>query len=100
TAPGVGAIAVVRVSGPRASEVLARIAPELGALRAREARVAAIRDPATGEPLDEAVVVRYEAPATYTGVDLVEISGHGGWLGPALLLDACIAAGARPAEPG
>ena len=100
TAPGVAAIALVRVSGPRADAVLAALAPELGALGPRETRLAAIRDPRTRELIDQAVVVRYPGPASYTGEDVVEISGHGGWLGPALLLDACLTAGARLAEAG
>jgi tRNA modification GTPase len=100
TAPGVGAIALVRVSGPGAEAVLAALAPELGALGPREARVAAIRDPRTRELIDQAVVIRYPGPASYTGEDVVEISGHGGWLGPALVLDACVTAGARLAEAG
>ena len=100
TAPGPGAIAVIRVSGPLAGEVLSRIAPELGPVEPRRTRLAAIRDPGTGELVDQALVVVHPGPASYTGEDLVEISGHGGWLGPALVLEACVAAGARPAEPG
>ena len=100
TAPGVGAIAVVRISGPRATAVLAHVAPGLGSVPPREARLAAIVDADTNEAIEQAVVTRYPAPATYTGEDVVEISGHGGWLGPALVLDACLAGGARLAEPG
>ena len=100
TAPGVGAVALVRVSGSRSSAVLAALAPDLGALAPREARVAAIHDPGTREPIDQAIVVRYPGPASYTGEDVIEIWGHGGWLGPALVLDACLAVGARMAEAG
>ena len=100
TAPGVGAIAVVRISGPRAAAVLAHVAPGLGPVPPREARVAAIVDPGTNEAIEQAIVTRYPAPASYTGEDVVEISGHGGWLGPALVLDACLAGGARLAEAG
>ena len=46
------------------------------------------------------MVVAHLGPSSYTGEDVVEICGHGGWLGPALVLDACVAAGARLAEPG
>jgi tRNA modification GTPase len=90
----------VRVSGPHATDILARLAPGLGGLELRQTRVATIRDPDTGEPVEQAVVARYQAPASYTGEDVIEISGHGGWLGPALVLDACVRAGARRAEPG
>ena len=100
TAPGVSAIAVVRISGPRAAAVLARVAPGLEPVPPREACVAAIIDPVTNETIEQAVVTQYPAPASYTGEDVVEISGHGGWLGPALVLDACLAGGARLAEAG
>jgi tRNA modification GTPase len=50
--------------------------------------------------VDRAVVTFLRAPATYSGEDMVEISGHGGWLAPALVLEACVGAGARQAEPG
>ena len=100
TPPGAGAIAVVRLSGPRAIEVLGRVAPELGPAKARSAQLTAIRDPGTGELVDRAVVVVHPGPSSYTGEDLVEISGHGGWLGPAMVMEACVAAGARLAGPG
>ena len=100
TPPGAGAIAVVRLSGPRAIEVLGRVAPELGPAKARSAQLTAIRDPGTGELVDRAVVVVHPEPFSYTGEDLVEISGHGGWLGPAMVMEACVAAGARLAGAG
>jgi tRNA modification GTPase len=54
----------------------------------------------SGDEVDRALATLFPAPASYTGEDVVEISGHGGWLAPALVLDACVAAGARRAEPG
>jgi len=101
TAPGTGAVAVVRMSGPAALPVLRRIAPELPVpLDPRMATLVEIRDPDDGEPLDRAVATLFAAPASYTGEDVVEISCHGGWLVPELVLDACLRAGARRAEPG
>ena len=100
TPPGAGAIAVVRLSGPRAIDVLGRVAPELGPAEPRSAQLTAIRDPGTGELIDRAVVVVHPGPGSYTGEDLVEISGHGGWLGPAMVMEARVAAGARLAGPG
>ena len=100
TPPGAGAIAVVRLSGSRAIDVLGRVAPELGSAKPRSAQLTAIRDPGTGELVDRAVVVVHPGPCSYTGEDLVEISGHGGWLGPAMVMEACVAAGARLAGPG
>ncbi|MEJ2538754.1 MAG: tRNA uridine-5-carboxymethylaminomethyl(34) synthesis GTPase MnmE, partial [Gemmatimonadota bacterium] len=63
-------------------------------------RLSVIRHPGTGEVVDHALVTVFPAPGSYTGEDVVEISGHGGVLAPALLLEAVLEAGARPAEPG
>ena len=61
---------------------------------AREARAA------DGTALDEVLVTRFAAPASYTGEEVVEISGHGGPLVARRLLEAVVAAGARVASPG
>ncbi len=97
TAAGRGAIAVIRLSGARAIS----IAGALGAssLQPRRATRVALRHP-NGEPLDDAVVTWFAAPRSYTGDDVVEIATHGGHVVPALVLAACVAAGARPATPG
>lgn len=101
TAAGVGAIAVVRVSGPGADTVLARLAPDTGGLpEERRATLVQLRDPDDGTLIDRAVVVRWVAPTSYTGENVVEFSCHGGVLIPDLVLDACVRAGARKAEPG
>jgi len=101
TAPGPGALGVVRISGPAAAVVLRSLAPALSEdPPARMAILVELRDPQDGEAIDQAVATRYEAPASYTGEDLVELSCHGGWLVPAMVLDACRMAGARLAEPG
>ena len=100
TAPGVGAVAVVRLSGPRAYEILGEIAPTIVTPPpVRRAIVTRIHG-SDGVVLDQAVVTCFRAPASYTGEDIVEISGHGGWWAPALILDACVEAGARGAPAG
>ncbi|MEX2465819.1 MAG: tRNA uridine-5-carboxymethylaminomethyl(34) synthesis GTPase MnmE [Gemmatimonadota bacterium] len=102
TAPGVGAVALVRVSGPDAFGVLERVAPELSlaAAPARTATLARIVSPDDGSVLDQALVTRFVGPDSYTGEDVVEISCHGGVLVPQLVLEACREAGARTAEAG
>jgi tRNA modification GTPase len=101
TAPGRSAVAMLRVSGPDASAVLRRIAPELGGqLRPRRQRLVALRHPETGELLDRGLVAFFPAPASYTGEDTVEVCTHGGALAPQLVMDALLAAGCRAAEPG
>lgn len=77
TAPGRAGIAVVRVSGPRAGDVLDRLtrrprpAPRYAALRG-------LQHPETGEGLDQALVLWFPAPASETGEDVAELHLHGG----------------------
>jgi tRNA modification GTPase len=93
------AIAVIRVSGPKAHEAGALIAGSLPA--ARSAAVRELRHPGTGELLDEAVVLRFDGPASSTGEDSVEFQGHGGRAVVDALLDALGGIdGLRVAEPG
>lgn len=101
TAPGPGAIAVVRMSGSEAGRILTEIAPELeGVPEPRVATLVRLVEPESGEAVDRGLVTWFQGPDSYTGQDLVEISCHGGWLAPTLVLDACLAAGARQAESG
>jgi tRNA modification GTPase len=100
TPQGRGAVALLRVSGPDALGVLRRIAPGMGDVRPRAQRLTALRHPESGELLDRGLVTYFAAPASYTGEDTLEIATHGGVLTPQLVLDALLAAGARPAEPG
>ena len=93
------AISVVRISGPRAHEAGARIAGSLP--EARNAALRALRHPASGELLDQAVVLRFNAPASSTGENTVEFQCHGG----RAVVDALIGAlasmeGLRQAKPG
>ena len=92
------AIAVIRVSGPRAHAVAARFAGRVP--KPRVATLARLRDPASGELLDEALVLLFEAARSEVGEDGVEFHCHGG---PAVVA-AVLAAlgrepGLRPAEP-
>lgn len=101
TAPGVGAIAVLRVSGPQADDVLRGIlAPDDTLPDVRTPAVRELLDPTNGEVIDRALVTRFSGPASFTGEDSVELSCHGGWIVPELVLAACIRSGARQAEPG
>jgi len=103
TAPGTGAVGVVRVSGPEAYAVAdAVFVPARGGRpsAAPAGRVLFGRVAAGDEVVDEALLLTFRAPASYTGQDVVELQTHGG---PAVLrrvLDLCLAAGARSAGPG
>jgi tRNA modification GTPase len=103
TAPGRGAVALVRVSGPAAFAVAGRVLrPAAGAWPppARRLVRAAACDPDGGRLLDHVLVAAFPGPRSYTGDDLVEVSTHGGLAAPAAVLAALVAAGARPAVPG
>lgn len=99
TAPGRGAISIVRMSGPE-SHVLASRIVEPWPIEPRRATLCRILRPNREQVLDQALVTLFVSPDSFTGEDLVEISGHGGHYVPALLLDALIACGARQAFPG
>lgn len=100
TPPGRGALALIRLSGRGAFDLGARLLHPFHADRPRTAIRVAIRHPSTGEELDHGIAICFPGPASYTGEDLIEVSTHGGLLVPAEVVAACVAAGARPAEPG
>ena len=93
------AIAVIRVSGPGARfglETLAGMVPE-----PRHAQFARIKDPDTGEVIDEAVVLWFPGPKSETGEDVAEVQLHGGRAVVAAVLAALGGLpGFRPAEAG
>lgn len=93
------AISVIRISGPAAHDVGVAIVGDLPP--ARFAAVRELRESVSRDLLDEALVLRFDAPASSTGEDLVELQCHGG----RAVVDAVLAAlermaGTRPAEPG
>ena len=98
TAPGTGAIAVIRVSGPQAQQVVQGCTSGRR-LQARLATLVRVRD-ARGCVIDECVATYFAAPASFTGEDTVELSCHGGMLVTRRVLERLLACGARPAAPG
>jgi tRNA modification GTPase len=102
TAPGESAVAITRLSGPRALAIAtARFAGRASPLDSASHRILfgsfLSRD---GSPLDTVLLSIFRAPHSYTGEDVVEISSHGGAVIPGAVLDELILAGARPARPG
>ncbi len=96
-ASGVG---VIRISGPRADQILDRMTGSQRLPRHRELRLRRLFDPESQRLLDRALVVRFPFRGSFTGEKTVEIHTHGS---PAVLravLDVCIRLGARQAEPG
>lgn len=93
------AIAVIRVSGPRAHDVATRFAGRLPVPRV--ATVARLRDPASGDLLDEALMLLFEAARSEIGEDGLELHCHGGPAVVAAVLGALgREPGLRPAESG
>lgn len=100
TAPGRGAIAIVRLSGGEALAVARRITTSIP-VTARSATLAALHAPDQPDQLiDHGLVTWFEAPHSYTGEDVVEFAVHGGALATTLVMEACVAVGARPALAG
>jgi tRNA modification GTPase len=97
---GRSAIALVRLSGNRTREILARVAPQLPRdLEPRRPHLALLED-GTCEPIDRGFVTLFASPASFTGEDVAEISVHGSPIVAERLLRALLDAGARPARPG
>lgn len=97
TPPGLGAVGVVRVSGPLSGLIAEAV---LGACpRARTAAFATFRD-ADGAAIDQGIALFFPAPHSFTGEDVLELQGHGGPVVMDLVLRRVLAAGARLARPG
>ncbi len=101
TAPGVGGIAVARISGPKAINICDKIwkGKPLREAKTHTAHLGEIIL-ADGSVLDQAVATIFRAPGSYTGEDTVELSVHGSRWIQRELINRLIAAGARPAEAG
>jgi len=97
TAAGRAAVAVVRISGPRSSEVLQALAAPLPAPRRAVLRRLRAAD---GEALDEALVLWLPGPGSFTGEDSAELHLHGGRAGVEAVSGALAGLGLRLAEPG
>ncbi len=101
TASGPAGVAIVRVSGEGALDLLPRLTdsplPDPAQRRHTHAR---IHHPDTRESLDDVLILTFRAPHSYTGEDAFEIQCHGGARTPHRILNAILAAGARPAQPG
>jgi tRNA modification GTPase len=97
TAHGVGAIAVIRVSGRGAHDIARALTGR--APRPRVAHLETFRD-ATGAAIDRGLTLYFPEPASFTGEDVVELHCHGGRVVADALLAAVYRLGARPAEAG
>lgn len=92
---------MVRMSGPRAHEVLEKLVKKPPTREeGHELKLRWVRNPVTGEKIDQALVCVMEKGRSYTGEEMVEIQGHGGFVAVEEILSAALIAGARVAQPG
>lgn len=100
TAPGVAAIALIRMSGPGAFQIINQLFPSknLEALPSHTLHVGLLKD--EGNAIDEVVVSLYKSPRSFTGEDCIEISCHGSPFIQQQIIQACIGKGARLARAG
>jgi tRNA modification GTPase len=97
TAPGRSAVAVVRLSGPKAAMAVRAVAGDLPPPRRASLRRFFGAD---GEEIDEGLVLWFPAPGSYTGEDAAELQVHGGRAVVEALLETLAGLGLRLAEPG
>lgn len=100
TPTGIGAIAVVRASGPQAFKLAAPLFPktDLMTIPPQQAQFALLY--AQEKLIDQVVVTKFAAPRSYTGEDMVEISCHGSLYIQKRILELLVNGGCRMAEPG
>jgi len=94
---GRAGIGVVRISGPNVVAIANAVTGH--ELSPREAHYLPFID-ADGEPIDVGIALRFDAPHSFTGEDVLELQGHGGPVVLDLLLTRVVACGARLARPG
>lgn len=88
TAPGRGAVGIVRISGPTLQPWLQRLCGR--SLKPREATLLPLKD-GQGHPIDHVLAVYFPAPHSYTGEDVLELQAHGGPIVLQLLVSRCLA---------
>jgi len=100
TAPGVGAIAVIRLSGKNAIEIANSLFPskDLFGEASHTVHVGMLKK--NENILDEVVISIFKSPRSYTGEDVIEISCHGSPFVQQEIINACVENGARLAKPG
>ena len=102
TALSPSGIGIVRVSGPEAFSIAAKVfaGGDVSSYDSHTVHYGHIVNPSDGRVIDEVMLLVMKAPRTYTREDTVEIDCHGGVLVTKRVLEAVLAAGARLAEPG
>lgn len=97
TAPGMGAISIIRVSGPQAIHMSQKLCGKT--LAPRMAILGSIQDD-NGQRIDTGLFFAYPGPNSFTGEDVCEFQGHGGTIVAQAVINEFIRLGAVPARPG
>jgi tRNA modification GTPase len=97
TPPGRGGVGIIRISGKQAKAIAETI---LGLTpKPRYAHYGSFKDQ-SNNVLDNGIAIYFPSPNSFTGEDVLELQGHGGQIVLDMLLETCIALGARLANPG
>lgn len=97
TPAGIGGVCVIRISGPDAPQIAEMLSGKRP--QPRVATLSRFRDH-QNIPIDQGILLYFNAPHSFTGEDVVELQGHGGVAVARALLTAALDSGARLAEPG
>lgn len=105
TPTGEGGLSIIRFSGVGALTIAQKLfrtpaGNPANKFLSHKVHFGSIQDPATGKCIDEVVLTWFQAPKSYTGEDVIEISAHGGVFVSSRILELVLDHGARPAEPG
>jgi len=103
TGAGPGGVGIVRISGPDAfavADTLHRASGVTGLQAGHTLRRVLLREPESGEPIDDALLAVFHTPRSLTGEDVVELQCHGGVVTLQRVLSAALRSGARLARPG
>ncbi|WP_041666335.1 tRNA uridine-5-carboxymethylaminomethyl(34) synthesis GTPase MnmE [Sulfurospirillum deleyianum] len=98
TSSGIGSIAIVRVSGPNALLVAQKLTQKVS-LKPREATLSFLYDQ-LHDVVDQAIVIYFKAPHSFTAEDVVEFQCHGGSMVASMVLETLLHYGVRLAQPG
>ncbi len=100
TPAGIGALAVLRISGPKAFDAFLSVSPKSKILERPSHQAFVSRIFNGDQQLDEALAVKFSGPNSFTGEDVVEISLHGSQYIVQEVIKVCLQSGCRLAEPG
>ena len=105
TAPGIGGIGIIRLSGKNSFDILSKIfvaknEEKIENIKGYSMKYGKIVDPKEGQTIDEVLVSYFKEPNSYTAENVCEINSHGGIVIVKKILELCLENGAKLAEPG